>query len=58
MRWGHLWPSLSGQWYPAQLVYSAVPVGMVLLELYRSTGKGLGLPPGDAVGPCCVLSSA
>lgn len=55
--WGHLCPSLAGQCYPAQLIYRAMPVGMVLLELYRSTGKGLDLPPVDPLGLYCVLSS-
>lgn len=48
---------LSGQCCSAQLIYRAVPVGMALLELYRSTGKELDLPPVDPVGIRCVLSS-
>ena len=55
---GHLCPSLCGQCCPAQLTYRAMPVGMVLLELHRSTGKGLDLPPVEPLGMCCVLSSA
>jgi len=52
VRWGHLCPSFPGQYCPAQLVYRAMSVCMVLLELYRSMGKGLDLPPVDLVGMC------